>query len=331
MTNKKSIPHIAIIGAGQLGSRHLQGLAKLEHEIDVIVIDPAPRALQTARIRYHEIPENRFIQSVSFMESMDQLKNSIEFAIIATNADVRRDIIETLVTTKNVNYLILEKVAFQSVKDFQVVISFLEEKKIKAWVNCSRRMFSFFQELKKRTMEESKVSLTVEGSNWGLACNAIHMLDLLAFLTGQIYFKVDEANLDSKIYDSKRKGFLELGGRLLAKSERGDTLELTDERDQDIPFRIFISFDGVEIEIDQIRGLAFEYPEGRRELSEEKPFHVPLQSELTGIQVKEILQTGNSRLTSLHESYLLHRPILEAFNLHLERVLKRKVDLCPIT
>ena len=329
MTSKKSIPHIAIIGTGQLGSRHLQGLAKLEQEIDLSVIDPAPMALQTAWSLYHEIPENPIIKSVNFMDSIDQLKDSIEFAIIATNADVRRDVIETLVTTKNVNYLILEKIAFQSVKDFQVVISFLEEKKIKAWVNCSRRMFSFFQELKKRTMEESKVSLTVEGSNWGLACNAIHMLDLLAFLTGQIYFKVDEANLDSKIYDSKRKGFL--GGRLLAKSERGDTLELTDERDQDIPFRIFISFDGVEIEIDQIRGLAFEYPEGRRELSEEKPFHVPLQSELTGIQVKEILQTGNSRLTSLHESYLLHRPILEAFNLHLERVLKRKVDLCPIT
>ncbi|SVE60288.1 uncharacterized protein METZ01_LOCUS513142, partial [marine metagenome] len=224
-----------------------------------------------------------------------------------------------------------EKVVFQSVADFKAVMSLLKENSIKAWVNCSRRMFLIFRELKKRTVNAPQVSLTVEGNHWGLGCNTIHMLDLLAFLTEQTKFEVDVSNLDRQVYETKRKGFIELGGKLRAESQRGDILQLVDRRNHEMPLQMLIQFDGVEIKVDQIVGKSYEYPSGRREEAVCKTFQVPLQSVLTNIQAEEILLTGSSQLTTLDESYLLHKPMLEFFNRHLSSINNKQISICPIT
>ncbi|SVD11401.1 uncharacterized protein METZ01_LOCUS364255, partial [marine metagenome] len=106
---------IAIIGAGQLGSRHLQGLTKIKQDIHITAIDPNPSALEIARQRFVEMPENPLIQSVAYLDSLEEFDEAAELAIIASNADQRRNIIEELVSNSRVKYLILEKVVFQSV------------------------------------------------------------------------------------------------------------------------------------------------------------------------------------------------------------------------
>ena len=47
--------HCAIIGAGQIGSRHLQALCKLESPARVALVDPSDESLQTASDRYIEV------------------------------------------------------------------------------------------------------------------------------------------------------------------------------------------------------------------------------------------------------------------------------------
>jgi len=192
-------------------------------------------------------------------------------------------------------------------------------------------MYPFFQELKKRTINCSKINLFVEGHNWGLASNTIHMLDLLAFLTEQSKFEIDVSNLFPKVYESKREGFIELGGEIRAETKRGDKLVLVDNRDFKIPFKIRIKFDGVSMEIDQSHGLSLEYPRNNLGQPIERQFQVPLQSELTGKLAEQILQTGFSQLTPLEESYQFHIPLLEAFNYHIWRITKKQVKVCPIT
>ena len=61
------------------------------------------------------------------------------------------------------------------------------------------------------------------------------------------------------------------------------------------------------------------------------PFQMPLQSELTNIQVDEILGSGFSHLTKLDESYLLHKPMLNAFNSHLSVINNMQNLICPVT
>jgi len=65
-----------------------------------------------------------------------------------------------------VKYMLLEKVAFQSVGDFQYTVDLVEEKGIKAWVNCNKRMFPVFVALQKKLQLETQVHLVVEGGSW---------------------------------------------------------------------------------------------------------------------------------------------------------------------
>ena len=46
---------IVLIGAGQLGSRHLQGLAKCKLPISIEVVEKSNSAINTAKERFEEI------------------------------------------------------------------------------------------------------------------------------------------------------------------------------------------------------------------------------------------------------------------------------------
>lgn len=327
----KSKSHIAIIGAGQLGSRHLQGLVKINQELDITVIEPNSDALDVAKKRYNEMPLNPRVHSISYFESINDIDFDIDASIIATNANIRRNVIESLLNRVSVKYLILEKVAFQSNQDFEFVIQLLGKKNVKAWVNCPRRMVPFFHELREKIIHKEKITISVKGSNWGLASNTIHMLDLLAFLTGQKEITINAADLVRKIYQSKRQGFIELRGRLIARTVRGDILDILDDREAEIPLLMCVETDEQKIEIHSLEGLCRISQKNSEKQSAEQSFHMPLQSELTPKLTEQILETGTSDLTSLEESFLLHKPMLNAFNTHLSSVHGRPFIVCPIT
>ena len=116
---------IVIIGAGQIGSRHLQALSLIDRDITVSVFDPNKESLELAKKRFEELPENKFVRSVSYFEALDGLNDDIDVAIIATNADIRRQVIEQLLQKVRVRFFILEKMAFQSVEDFENIMALL--------------------------------------------------------------------------------------------------------------------------------------------------------------------------------------------------------------
>ena len=105
---------IVIIGSGQLGSRHLQALSLLDRPALIFVVDPNEDSLKLAEKRFLEISNagNRIVD-VKYCSSIDKIPNHIDLAIISTNSDIRRAIIENLLNCCRVNYLILEKVLFR--------------------------------------------------------------------------------------------------------------------------------------------------------------------------------------------------------------------------
>ena len=134
--------NIALIGAGELGSRHLQGLANASNQFQISVIDPNKNSLRVAKNRLNEASKLS-IPKVSYYDSIDSLPEAIDLVIIATNAKVRRDIIKNLIDKSSIKYLILEKVVFQRSNDFNLIKNLLNEKNVKTWVNCARRSFAF--------------------------------------------------------------------------------------------------------------------------------------------------------------------------------------------
>lgn len=324
-------PHIAIIGAGQLGSRHLQGLSRIDRLIDVTVVDPNQESLETAKVEFKEMSLNKFVHSVTYLESLQSLDNAIDIAIIACNADVRRMVVEELTEQVVVKYLILEKVAFQSNADFEAIITLLQKKDIKAWVNCNKRTFPIFEELCTNLKSDKKLHMVLEGGKWGLACNSIHFLDLISFLSGEDVFSIDISGLDKKVYNAKRSGFIELGGQLTVNFERGDRLVLRDNMDSNLPPVLYVSDWNSRYTFDLKNCKMLRQEEENGWIWQQVPFKLPNMSEMSPLAVAQILDTGNSDLPDLNESYKLHKPLLEAFTVHLKTVLQRNYNNCPIT
>ena len=83
------VSNILISGAGQLGSRYLQGLIKCRLPLRIYVQDIYHESLYRAKQRWNEVFIPETLHEVSFRTSLDSLPQEIDIAIVATTADVR--------------------------------------------------------------------------------------------------------------------------------------------------------------------------------------------------------------------------------------------------
>ena len=98
---------IAIIGAGQLGSRHLQGLKLAQMPMCIQVIDKSPESLLTARERYEQIVPNPQVTSVEYLTTIDELAPELDLVIVATGSKPRAAILAELLSKEQVRNLLL--------------------------------------------------------------------------------------------------------------------------------------------------------------------------------------------------------------------------------
>lgn len=317
---------IAIIGVGQLGSRHLQGLASISRPTEIYVVDPCEESLIIAEARYFEV-RTHLNNDVVFLKRISDLPQKLDLVIIATTSSVRRHIIEELLRERKIDYFILEKVVFQKPIDFLPVKHLFKKSGSLAWVNCTRRAFSFYSDVK-RIVSNDIIMMTITGNKWGLACNSIHFIDLFVFLTDQGNLSFTKNELKNEIYDSKRPGFKELRGAFEVKTPRGDWLRISEKESEPIEFEITISTETMEFVISEAQGIATRYE--NNSLTELK-VSIPFQSQLTGQIADQIVQTGVSMLTPFDECLDYHIPMLEFFNKHFSKLTGSNIKECPIT
>ena len=129
---------ILLVGAGQIGSRHLQGLARSKMSLAIEIMEPLASAREIAMQRFREIPVNGGIKELIAIENLDSssFDGYVDLAIIATNAATRYDVIQNVLNRIEIPFLILEKVLFQRISDIDNIEKLLSEKACKAWVNC---------------------------------------------------------------------------------------------------------------------------------------------------------------------------------------------------
>lgn len=322
--------NIAIIGAGQLGSRHLQGLKLAALPMKIFIVDNSAESLKVAYSRYQEVSENPNIESAEYLSSVDALPSELDLVIVATSSAPRRMILEELLAKKKVKNLVLEKVLFQSLKDYDAVSELLDKNNLQehTWVNCPRRMFSGFLALSEELKSAKHIDFDTTGNEWGLACNAIHIIDLFALLTG--YPKLNEFSaegLEHKIYTSKRDGYIEFMGYVSGKNSRGDTMKISCLHGAPTGFYITVRTDSGDIyTIDETAGTITKNgtPWGL--------VNIKYQSGLTGQLAEEILSSDKScTLVSYEQSAALHKAFLEELVPFYNNLSGKQGDSCPIT
>lgn len=324
--------NIAIIGAGQLGSRHLQALSKLNAPATIFVVDPQISSLHVAEERYREVCSVDGNQHhIELLTEMEQLPKSIDVVIVATISIVRRSVIEQLLNGSEIKYLILEKFLFTQFEDYDAVSELILLKGVKAFVNCPRRMWSFYKEINTLFKHAKRVHYSVSASNIGIGCNTVHFLDHLAFITNDYEYKFNHENLDEGYIDSKRKGFIEFTGVLKGISKGRSTFQITSFDSENAPVFISIESETVRCCIDESKGTAMVAQASNNWTWRKIHFDTIYQSNLTHIAVSQLIESDTCDLTVYDDSSKLHKAILSALYAHLRTTRGGEMLECLVT
>lgn len=315
---------VAIIGAGQLGSRYLQGMASCKLPLDIIVIDPNQESLIQAQDRWNEVVTVNNIHSLEFLKSHKDLNNKlIDVVIVSTNSNGRADLIADLSIQMEIRYWVIEKVLAQNIDELNLISDKLQNYP-GVWVNTPRRMIKWHQELIASTPNRSPITCVVNGKDWGLACNAIHFLDLVAWWSGEKIVSIQTDQLGPKWHKAKRDGYWEIFGTLSAVYSNGSSLSLNSSLD-DIEYQVSIKTEEIDWDIQELNGIAI------RSDGKEFPGKLEHQSEITGRLIELILNTGSCELPDLETSACLHMKLLGALLDDWNLKMSDKRTKLPIT
>jgi len=319
-----------IIGAGQLGSRHLQGLLKLKQKQIIYVLDPSENSLEIAKKRANEI--DHCIQ-VNYFSNWNKLPKKFNLVIIATGANVRKRVIIKLLEGYKVDYLVLEKILFQDIESYSKVGALLEKKKTQTWVNHPRRMFTHYQKIKKELFKtKQEIIFQVVGSNWGLACNSLHFIDLCTFLTGKSVNEIDFDWVDKKIHKSKRENNIEFTGSIKGTMNDNSCFVITSFDKEVSDISINISSSSQRWNIQEGRAQKISYLSKENNYNEVTTnFTTQLQSTLTTIIADNIFESGKCNLPSYKDACASHLPFIKASLKKYFEITGICTTNCPIT
>jgi len=305
---ESSVFKIKIIGAGQLGSRHLQALRAVKTPLEIRVIDPSAASLRTARDRYETVPSGQ-THKISFSTGFERSEDT-DLAIVATNSNVRAQALDKLFEHGACRMLVLEKLLFDQREDYARVGQMLARQGARAWVNCPMRVMPAYEQIRAE-LGAGPVLYRVCGSQFGLVTNAIHYIDHAVHLSGCHDFALDVTGLATAPIPSKRAGFLELNGTLLARLADGSRCEVSCHPDGTAPVVVEIFTPEHRYVVRESEGKLWHAAQASQWRWTERAAVIPYQSQLTTGVVEALIATGECGLTPFATSARIHLQLLD--------------------
>jgi predicted dehydrogenase len=288
----------------------LQALALFEEELEIYLVDPRQESLEQAKDRFEEVSCFRN-KKLYFRNKIDDLPTIIDFVVIATNSLQRLMVLNELVAHSTVNYLLLEKFLFPKAEEYVEAKRLITDNRIKAYVNCARRMWPVYQKIREDINGDTHIKVTVDGENWSMGSNAIHFLDLFFYFTGEQDITINTSKLDRELIDNKRKGYVDFSGTLQGITKNGNELHLTSRLTNRVITEIIIESNKRKYKIHEAEQIIEIIHEGQMESAPFKLFH---QSSLTNKVLEQLDVHGTCDLVSFKESSKYHLTLLKAFN-----------------
>lgn len=318
---------VAVIGAGQIGLRHLEALRGLDRVVALEIADPRPEALNAA---VKVVEGAHRIVPVNCHPDLSGLPPELDLAIIATTAEVRFAVLAELLSRVKLKNLILEKVLFQKLSHYDRAAALLAENRVQAWVNCPWRTAACFRDLP-ALFAGSPLNYYACATHLGLGCNSIHHLDLYAFISGRYDLTLKAGLLDDSVIESKRPGFCELTGTLTGQGEDGGTIRISSYTRGAMPLQIAVFSAEARIILWSTAQTAWCATAKSGWLWRDYPCPLPRQSEVTGPVIRQIFDTGTCNLPTFEQSAALHRPLILTLAQKFGDIKNGEDPLCPIT
>ena len=207
---KNSTFKILIVGIGNIGLRYTQGFFNSKHNISLSLYDISSKQIDKTQLFLKKSIPKQY-KNIYFYKTFSEIKGSFDLAVIATNAKNRYEIVEKINSKMKIKHWVLEKILEQSPERCTQIIDTIRNNDL-AWVNLPRRQMKFYRKLKKQFSNKNIKKIKIIGGNWGLACNSIHFMDLIEFLSDDIIENLKFFTNDKFWFPSKREGFYEING-----------------------------------------------------------------------------------------------------------------------
>jgi hypothetical protein len=318
---------VFVIGAGNLGSRHIQSLCQVDEALELDIIDPSHHSLELARERVREVV-SATRHTIRYLNSMVEMNDNYFFGVIATTANVRMAIIERLIEVSRVKFLLLEKVLFQKSSDLDRANQLLFTAGITAWVNCPRRLFQYYKEVRDELSGLHINHVNVSGGSWALACNAIHFIDIIEWLTGSVVSNLNTEGILNEVFPSVRKNYIEFMGALKGHLASGASFTISCTADkEDIKVEVICSEGSVQInESQKIMTFAINEKKGLT-----VSIDLLLQSQMTRMVYDELSNRSHCDLTPFENSLRYHKVFLDEMTKKFDGITGQKSLYLPIT
>jgi predicted dehydrogenase len=323
---------VGVIGAGAIGGRHVQALGRVGANTSVHLVETNSLNAQRARGWYDEFHAGGDQKELQIHETLETLPGRIDVMVIATQAAGRRDLIEVLLKHTQVRYLIIEKFMFQALEDYSAVQQLLEKNGVKAFVNCTRRLWPGYIDLKNEFAEDGPVHTRIMvPNNEPVGTAGIHFLDLGMFLSGSSY-DLSDSKIDPTPTARRHEGIIDFSGLLSGSEPRGGSFEYRMVDHDSMPVNVDVWSRRRHVIIREAEEKAWISADEGNWVWREIDFPVVYQSNLTDLIVRDLVETGSCGLTPYAESVSAHLTILELL-LATYRDFKgnRSIEICPIT
>jgi hypothetical protein len=311
---------ILIAGAGQLGSRYLQGLSSYAKPLRIWVYDTSVDSLDRAKLRWLEC--DRQPHPVVYTKNLATIPPELDIAIVATNADARVKVVEKISHIASVRYWVLEKILAQRVPDLHALVRATAVSD-GVWVNTPMYLWPLYRAIREQSPGDRPIQAYFVGFR-GLACNSIHYIDFVSRWNLASISSIETAALGGQWVSSKRAGFYEVEGELSLKFSDGSTLVVAGG-EQSTGYEVKIHANDDVWQVCESKGFA--------STGNGKIINAPIlrQTELTAPLLDEILTRGSCDLPTLAVSINQHEPLLKALLDHWNTNMPNPLDHAPIT
>jgi len=317
---------ITLVGCGNIGSRHLQGLVKVQYPLDITIIDPNKNSQSLAKSRLEEVHFDKSKFNLVWGESTSD-SDSSDLVILATPSPKRVDLVKSLLESGNRRFLV-EKMVCQSEDEYSKLLSMAKTYNALFWVNATRRTFESYQELRKKIQGSKLSHIVVNAGNMGLGSNAIHFIDLFSWFTNDNQIILDGDYLFEKIFPNQRgEEFMEFAGTIIGHNKNGLMLLLNFLPVNNYPLTVSFFGKDLTLIVDETNEKIYDL----KNLKSELFFHTEFQSTLTTQIADDILTKDDCKLPSLEDSFIAHKELFRIFNKHIQKLTNERRLLCPIT
>lgn len=193
---------VVLVGCGNIGENYIKAFLGSGVIANFYCYDLNIKKINILKEKYNN-------NNICFISKFSTLPAKAELVILATDSKKRKVLIKKLVKKIRFKKIICEKIVEQNYYNLNEILNIF--KNVNVYHPLIRRANPMYQKLKKKKLRN--IRFFKSNKNWGMACNLIHFIDLIKFLTNSNLKFMRCAKKVSWV-KSKRNGYWEVLGEI---------------------------------------------------------------------------------------------------------------------